>query len=39
MKATVAALRTSPERVLEDYDRLFELGNVGTYLAARHRRF
>jgi uncharacterized protein (DUF362 family) len=27
-KATVAALRTRPERVLEDYDRLVELGGV-----------
>jgi uncharacterized protein (DUF362 family) len=28
-KATVAALRTRPERVLEDYDRLFDLADAG----------
>ena len=28
MNATVAALRTSPERVLPDYDRLFELSDA-----------
>src|SRR5919205_1423488 len=28
MKATVAALRTRPERVLEDYDRLFDLADA-----------
>ena len=32
MKATVAALRTGSERVLEDYDRLFELGNAREHL-------
>jgi uncharacterized protein (DUF362 family) len=33
-RATVAALRTSPERVLDDYGRLFELANVSRYLAS-----
>jgi hypothetical protein len=33
-KATVAALRTRPERVLEDYDRLIELAEVERHLAA-----
>src|SRR5262245_2019019 len=33
-RATVAALRTSPERVLDDYGRLFELANASDYLAA-----
>ena len=28
MKATVAALRTHPDRVLEDYDRLFDLADA-----------
>ena len=32
-KATVAALRTRPERVLEDYDRLIELADVERHLA------
>jgi uncharacterized protein (DUF362 family) len=31
-KATVAALRTRPERVLEDYDRLLELAGLSNYL-------
>jgi uncharacterized protein (DUF362 family) len=31
-KATVAALRTRPERVLEDYDRLVELAGLSNYL-------
>ncbi len=31
-KATVAALRTSPQRVLEDYDRLLSLAGVERYL-------
>ncbi|HEY3061847.1 MAG TPA: DUF362 domain-containing protein [Chloroflexota bacterium] len=31
-KATVAALRTRPERVLEDYDRLIDLAGVAKYL-------
>ena len=31
-KATVAALRTRPERVLDDYARLFELAGAGEYL-------
>jgi uncharacterized protein (DUF362 family) len=34
MKATVAALRTSPERVLGDYDRLFELAGIDKALDA-----
>ena len=34
MKATVAALRTTPERVLDDYDRLFDLANARSHLAA-----
>jgi uncharacterized protein (DUF362 family) len=33
-QATVAALRTRPERVLEDYDRLFDLADARTALAA-----
>jgi uncharacterized protein (DUF362 family) len=33
-KATVAALRTRPDRVLEDYDRLIGLASVEQYLAA-----
>src|SRR5688500_20265563 len=33
-KATVAALRTRPERVLDDYDRLFSLAEVEKYLQA-----
>jgi hypothetical protein len=33
-RATVAALRTRPERVLEDYDRLLELGGASKHLAA-----
>ena len=32
-RATVAALRTRPERVLEDYGRLFELANARDCLA------
>jgi len=32
-RATVAALRTRPERVLEDYDRLLELAGATRYLA------
>jgi uncharacterized protein (DUF362 family) len=32
MKATVAALRTTPERVLDDYDRLFTLGHAEQHL-------
>jgi uncharacterized protein (DUF362 family) len=32
MKATVAALRTHPECVLEDYDRLFDLANASQAL-------
>lgn len=31
-KATVAALRTAPKRVLEDYDRLLELANAPAHL-------
>jgi len=31
-KATVAALRTRPERVLEDYERLIDLAGVAQYL-------
>lgn len=34
MKATVAALRTTPERVLDDYDRLFDLAAARSHLAA-----
>src|SRR4051812_42281309 len=34
VKATVAALRTTPERVLEDYDRLFDLADARAHLAA-----
>jgi uncharacterized protein (DUF362 family) len=34
-KATVAALRTRPERVLEDYDRLFDLAGAGQALDPR----
>jgi uncharacterized protein (DUF362 family) len=33
-RATVAALRTRPERVLEDYDRLLELAGVQQHLQA-----
>jgi uncharacterized protein (DUF362 family) len=33
-KATVAALRTRPERVLEDYDRLFDLAGAKNALDA-----
>src|SRR5438876_4537493 len=33
-RATVAALRTRPERVLEDYARLLELADARQYLAA-----
>src|SRR3954447_19944865 len=33
-RATVAALRTRPERVLEDYDRLLELAGARRFLAA-----
>ena len=33
-KATVAALRTRPERVLEDYERLIDLAGVAHYLQA-----
>jgi hypothetical protein len=33
-RATVAVLRTRPERVLEDYDRLVELAGVSKILAA-----
>ena len=33
MKATVAALRTTPERVLDDYDRLFDLADARAHLA------
>jgi uncharacterized protein (DUF362 family) len=33
-KARVAALRTRPERVLDDYARLFDLADVETHLAA-----
>ncbi len=32
-KAVVAALRTTPERVLDDYDRLFDLGKAPAHLA------
>jgi uncharacterized protein (DUF362 family) len=32
MKATVAALRTHPERVLEDYERLFDLADARSAL-------
>ena len=32
-KATVAALRTRPERVLDDYARLIDLADVAAYLA------
>src|SRR6266550_123491 len=32
-KATVAALRTRPDRVLEDYERLMELAHAPEYLA------
>src|SRR5438105_13995376 len=32
-RATVAALRTTSERVLDDYARLFELANSSSYLA------
>jgi uncharacterized protein (DUF362 family) len=34
MKATVAALRTTPERVLDDYDRLFDLADARSALDA-----
>ena len=34
MKAIVAALRTTPERVLDDYDRLFDLADARAHLAA-----
>ena len=37
MKATVAGLRTSPERVIADYDRLFDLANVRAHLDAGAR--
>jgi uncharacterized protein (DUF362 family) len=33
-RATVAALRTRPEQVLEDYDRLFDLAEYQKHLAA-----
>jgi uncharacterized protein (DUF362 family) len=33
-KATVAALRTRPEHVLDDYARLIDLAGVSTYLSA-----
>lgn len=36
-KATVAALRTKPERVLDDYGRLLELAGVRDALAAGQR--
>jgi uncharacterized protein (DUF362 family) len=32
VKARVAALRTAPERVIEDYDRLFELADAPVHL-------
>lgn len=32
MKATVAVLRTTPDRVLEDYDRLFDLADARKHL-------
>jgi uncharacterized protein (DUF362 family) len=32
VKAVVAALRTAPERVLEDYDRLFDLAGAPSHL-------
>ncbi len=32
-KAVVAALRTTPQRVLDDYDRLFNLGKAPSHLA------
>src|SRR5690349_12476009 len=34
MKATVAALRTTPARVLDDYDRLFDLADARSALDA-----
>jgi len=34
VKAIVAALRTTPERVLDDYDRLFDLADARAHLAA-----
>jgi uncharacterized protein (DUF362 family) len=37
LRATVAALRTRPDRVLEDYDRLFELAQATQHLAAGAR--
>jgi uncharacterized protein (DUF362 family) len=33
-KAVVAALRTAPERILQDYDRLFDLANARAHLDA-----
>jgi uncharacterized protein (DUF362 family) len=33
--ATVAALRTSPDRVLDDYARLLDMAGVSTFLAPR----
>src|SRR3990170_4339349 len=33
-RATVAALRTRPDRVLEDYDRLFDLADARQHLEA-----
>jgi uncharacterized protein (DUF362 family) len=35
VKATVAALRTTPERVLDDYDRLFDLADARHALDAQ----
>ncbi len=35
MKATVAALRTAPDRVLDDYDRLFGLADARSALDAK----
>jgi uncharacterized protein (DUF362 family) len=37
VKAIVAVLRTNPARVLEDYDRLFELAGAGTHLDSAAR--
>ena len=33
-KSKVAVLRTTPETVIEDYDRLLDLADVSVHLAA-----
>jgi hypothetical protein len=37
LRTAVAALRTTPDRVLEDYDRLFDLAGVSSHLDAGAR--